>query len=107
MKRSGPATIAVALIAAVALGAFIQARYFDSPKFCIGVMAQMWARQKDDTAGRFMRETADLLDVRDATDEKLNQAWENWIMEVYAKKNHSPAEATQWMDDFRKRGNCI
>jgi hypothetical protein len=40
------------------------------------------------------------------TDEKLNEGWEKWIMGVYAK-NHSPAEAAQWMEDFRKRGNCI
>src|ERR1700722_18489570 len=86
VRRLGPATIGVALIAAVALGAFVQARYFDgNPKFCVAVMAQMWAKQKDDTAERFMRETADLLDLKGATDEKLNEGWENWIMEVYVK----------------------
>jgi hypothetical protein len=106
MKRLGPATIGVSLMAAGALGAFIHARYFDSPKLCIEVMAQMMAKQKDVTPGMFMRETADLLDLRGVIDEKLNEAWQNWIIGVYAK-NHSPAEAAQGMEDFRKRGNCI
>ena len=61
----------VALIAAVALGAFIQARYFDSPKLCIEAMVQMMAKEKKDVSpGMFIRETAGLLDVGDATGEK-------------------------------------
>jgi hypothetical protein len=93
-------------MAAAALAAFIHARYFDSPKLCVGVMAQlMTAKEKDTSPGMFMREQADLLDLNGATEEKLNQAWQNWITELYAK-NHSPAEATQWMEDFRKRWKC-
>jgi hypothetical protein len=107
MKRLGPATIAVSLgLAAAALGAFIHARYFDSsPKLCVEVMAQMMAKKNNDSAGRFLREQADLLDLPGVTGEKLNEAWRNWITGLYAK-NHSPAEAAQWMEDFRKRGNC-
>jgi hypothetical protein len=105
MKRLGPATIGVALMAAGALGAFIHARYFASPKLCVSVMAQLWAKQKNATPDMFMREQADLLDLKGVTDEKLNEAWQNWMIEIYAK-NHSPAEAAQWMEAFRKRGNC-
>jgi hypothetical protein len=107
MKRLGPATIAVSLgLAAGALGAFIHAGYFDSsPKLCVEVMAQLMAKKNNDSAGRFLREQADLLDLRGVTGEKLNVAWRNWIIGFYAK-SHSPAEAAQWMEDFRKRGNC-
>jgi hypothetical protein len=59
MKRLGLAMIGVSLIAAVALK--IHARYFDGPKLCIGVMVQMmWAKNKDQSPGMFIRETADL-----------------------------------------------
>jgi len=96
-----------ACAAAGALAGFIHVRYFESPKLCIGVMAQMMAdKQKDVTPDMFMRETADLLDIRGATGEKLNEAWEKEILERYTKA-HSPAEAAQWMEDFRKRGNCM
>jgi hypothetical protein len=106
MKRLGPATIGVSLMAAGALGAFIHATCFDSsPKLCVEVMAQMMAKQRNEPADMFLREQADLLDLRGVTGEKLNEAWRNWIIGVYAK-NHSPAEAAQWMEDFRKRGNC-
>jgi hypothetical protein len=108
MKRPEPAMIGLGLIAAAcAFAAFIRARQVDSPKLCIAVMAQtMTAKQKDDTPDRFMREIADLLDLKGATDEKLNEAWEKEIIERYTKA-HSPAEAAQWMEDFRKQGNCI
>jgi hypothetical protein len=107
MKRLGAIAIgAVSMMAAGALVGFIHARYFDSPKLCIGVMAQMMAKQKDETPGMFMREIADLLDLKGVTDEKLNEAWEKETIERYTRK-HSPAEAAQWMDDFRKQGNCI
>jgi hypothetical protein len=108
MKRLGAISIgAVSMMAAGALVGFIHARYFDSPKLCIAVMAQMMAaNQKDDTPDRFIREIADLLDLKGATDEKLNEAWEKEIIERYTKA-HSPAEAAQWMEAFRKQGNCI
>jgi hypothetical protein len=106
MKRLGPVTIGVVLTAAVALGAFIYGRYFDSsPKLCVEVMAQLMAKKNNDSAGRFLREQADLLDLPGVTGEKLNEAWRNWITGLYAE-SHSPAEAAQWMEDFRKRGNC-
>ena len=107
MKRLGPGTIAVSLgLAAGALGAFIHASYFDSsPKLCVEVMAQMMAKKNNDSAGRFLREQADLLDLPGVTGEKLNEAWWNWIMKLLAK-DHSPTEAAQWVENFRKRGNC-
>jgi hypothetical protein len=105
MKRLRPAITGVLLMAAGALGAFIHAAYFDSPKLCVEVMAQMMAKKNNDSAGRFLREQADLLDLPGVTGEKLNEAWRNWIIGIYTK-NHSPAEAAQWMEDFRKRGNC-
>jgi hypothetical protein len=105
MKRLRPAITGVLLMAAGALGAFIHAAYFDSPKLCVEVMAQMMAKQRNVTQGMFMREQADLLGLPGVTGEKLNEAWRNWILGVYAK-DHSPADAAQWMEDFRKRGNC-
>jgi hypothetical protein len=96
----------IALMAVAALAAFIHARYFEGPRLCVGVMAQLMAdKEKEPSPRMFMREQADLLDLNGATEEKLNAAWQNWITELYAK-NHSPAEATQWMEDFRKRWNC-
>jgi hypothetical protein len=107
MNHLRRATIGIALMTAAALAAFIYTRYFASPKLCVRVMAQqMAAKEKEPSPRRFLREQADLLDLNGATEEKLNEAWQKWITEIYAK-NHSPAEATQWMEDFRRRWNCI
>jgi hypothetical protein len=107
MKRPGRAVTGLALMAvAGSLAVFINARYFEGPKLCVGVMAQLWAKEKNSTPNMFMREHADLLDLKGATNEKLNEAWQNWITEVYAR-NHSPAEAAQWMEAFRKQWNCV
>jgi hypothetical protein len=108
MKRPGLATIVVGLIAAVAFGAFIhqqQVRYFDHPKLCVEVMANLMAKERNEPADMFLREQADLLDLPGVTGEKLNEAWWNWIMKLLAK-DHTPTEAAQWVENFRKRGNC-
>ena len=65
----------------------------------------MMAMLKNESADMFMREQADLLDLPGVTGEKLNEDWRAWIMKLYAK-DHSAAEAAQWVEDFRKRGNC-
>jgi hypothetical protein len=107
MKRLGRATIGVALIAGGALAAFIHARYSEGPNLCVGVMARLMAAKEENTSPRmFMRRQADLLEINGATDEKLNEVWQKWITELYAQ-NHSPAEAAQWLEDFRKQWNCI
>ncbi len=45
------------------------------------------------------------FDLRGVTGEKLNEAWQNWIIGFIAKDRGS-AEAAQWMKDFRKNGHC-
>jgi hypothetical protein len=106
MKHPGLAISGALMVVASSLGAFIYVRYFDSPKLCVRVMAELWAKEKQSTPDMFIREQADLLDLKAATDEKLNEAWQKWIMHVYSE-NHSAAEAAQWMEAFRKRGKCV
>ena len=48
-----------------------------------------------------MRQQAIFLDLPGATGEELNTAWQKQATETYAR-DHSPAEAAQWIEAFRK-----
>jgi hypothetical protein len=54
----------------------------------------------------YMRQQAIFLDLPGATGEELNTAWQKQAAETYAR-DHSPAEAAQWIEAFRKAANCI
>jgi hypothetical protein len=121
MTRRNAAMVGAVLVVAGVIGGLVSSNYFGGPKVgavsgvpdsgtraaasCIQVAAQAWAKKNNATPDMYIRQQRIFLDLPDASEQELNEAWAKWMIATYAK-DHSAADAMQWLETFRKNANC-
>ena len=102
MKPLGIVSTGIFVFALAVLGASV---YADQPRLCMQVIAKAWAKKHNATPDMYIQQTADSLHVPAASLTELNEAREKSTADAYAK-DHSPEEAAQRMEIFRRRASC-